>query len=77
MTERIENYARIVEKERIRGTITYYSGQSDVYTWIVTNHNNLVVYTFREKVVTTVLNMIKDQYFRSLNFITSPPLNTF
>ena len=42
MTERIENYARIIDKnleqKRIIGT---YSGQSDLYTLIVTNHNIL------------------------------------
>ena len=57
MTERIENYARIIgkyfNKERIIGT---HSGQSDLYTWIVTN--NIVVYTLQK-----VCNMTKDQGF--------------
>ena len=53
MTERIENYARIIGKYlELIGT---YSDQSDLYTWIVTNHN-IVVYTL-EKVVTTVIRL--------------------
>ena len=40
MTEKIESYARIIGKNlTIIGT---YSGQSDLYTWIVTNYNIIV-----------------------------------
>ena len=49
MTERIENYARIIGKY----SIGIYSGQSDLYAWIVTSHI-IVAYTL-QKVVTTVI----------------------
>ena len=44
MTERIENYARIIGKN----VGTYLARQNDLYTWIVTNH--IVVYTLEEYV---------------------------